>query len=67
MEGKTGWVCRPRDATDLAQKIAAHFESELFRDREARRQVIRDFANERYSWTTVAEKTRSVYESLVEK
>lgn len=65
VEGKTGFVCKPRDPIDLSAAIETFFSSELYRRREAGRQEIRDFANERYSWTRVGEITREVYRSLL--
>jgi glycosyltransferase involved in cell wall biosynthesis len=64
VEGETGFICQPRDATDLARAVGQYFSSELFRDLERRREEIKRYANERYSWTKVAEITRKVYEKL---
>jgi len=64
VEGETGFICQPRDATDLARTVGHYFNSELFRDLERRREEIKRYANERYSWTKVAEITRKVYEKL---
>ena len=30
VEGRTGFVCRPQDSSDLARTIDKYFESELF-------------------------------------
>jgi D-inositol-3-phosphate glycosyltransferase len=65
VEGKTGFICKPRDPVDLANKIECYFSSELYRRLEARRQEIRAFANEKYSWTKVGETTQAVYRSLL--
>jgi D-inositol-3-phosphate glycosyltransferase len=64
VEGETGFICQPRDATDLARAVGQYFSSELFRDLERRREEIKRYANERYSWAKVAEITRKVYEKL---
>ena len=64
VEGETGFICQPRDATDLARAVGQYFSSELFRDLERRREEIKRYANERCSWTKVAEITRKVYEKL---
>jgi glycosyltransferase involved in cell wall biosynthesis len=61
IEGETGFVCRPRDAGDLARAIETYFASDLFRGLSGRRQKIREYANEGHSWDTVGEITRSVY------
>ena len=65
VQGETGYVCRARDAVDLARVIDKYFASDLFRDLSSRRRRIREYAAERHSWDTVGEKTRSVYTSLL--
>lgn len=65
IEGKTGFVCRPRDSSDLAKTIIRYFDSELFSDLEKRRSEIRQYANERYSWEKVAVITTAVYSDLL--
>jgi D-inositol-3-phosphate glycosyltransferase len=65
VEGRTGFVCQPRDSSDLARTIDKYFESELCRDLESRRLEIKKYANEKYSWSTVAAITTDVYSNLV--
>ena len=65
VEGRTGFVCQPRDSSDLAGTIDRYFKSELFRDLENRRLEIKEYANERYSWNKVAAITTAVYSKLV--
>lgn len=65
VEGETGFLCKPSDPIDLARSIHAFFRSDLYGTLERRRQTIRDYAAERYSWDTVSRMTRSVYESLL--
>jgi len=67
VEGRTGFVCEARDPLALAACIDRYFNSDLFRSLEARRQEIREYANERYSWTKVAELTEQVYTELTQK
>jgi glycosyltransferase involved in cell wall biosynthesis len=67
VEGKTGFVCRPRDASDLAEKLRHYFESDLFRQLDSRRKGIRDMANDRNSWARVADITAGVYEALLNR
>jgi D-inositol-3-phosphate glycosyltransferase len=66
VEGRTGFVCRREDSSDLARTIVKYFASELFRDLENRRLDIRQYANERYSWAKVAAIATSVYSRLLE-
>ncbi|MGB8772129.1 MAG: glycosyltransferase family 4 protein [Candidatus Korobacteraceae bacterium] len=65
VEGKTGFIFRPEDPTDLAKAIERYFASELFDELSARRQEIRDYATERHSWDVVGRMTVSVYSALV--
>ncbi len=65
IEGKTGFVSKPQDPSDLANVITNYFESELFRDLETRRAEIKAFANERYSWDKVVRATTAVYSDLL--
>jgi len=65
VEGRTGFVCRPEDSSDLARTIEKYFDSELFRNLENRRLEIKEYANERYSWNKVAAITTAVYSRLL--
>ena len=65
IDDRTGFICPPRDPAALALAIERYFSSALYRDLPARRKEIQNFANERHSWTTVAEITRSVYGRLL--
>jgi D-inositol-3-phosphate glycosyltransferase len=65
VEGKTGFVFRPEDPVDLAKAIERYFASDLFADLKSRRQEIKDYAKERYSWDVVGQATMSVYAGLL--
>jgi D-inositol-3-phosphate glycosyltransferase len=65
VEGKTGFLCRPDDPADLAETIEKFFASDLYKDLERQRQVIRDHAHTHHSWSAVSELTRSVYAELL--
>jgi len=65
IEGETGFLCRPKDSTDLARTISTYFASDLYRQLEARRKQIQAFANERYSWARVGEILDSVYRKVL--
>jgi glycosyltransferase involved in cell wall biosynthesis len=65
IEGKTGFMFKPRDSHDLANTIDKYFKSELFQNLENRRLEIRNYANERYSWNKVGEITKRVYARLL--
>ena len=65
VEGKTGFICEPRNPAALAAAITAYFTSDLYRELPRRRQEICEYANEHYSWTKVGEITSRVYSELV--
>jgi glycosyltransferase involved in cell wall biosynthesis len=65
VEGETGFVFRPQDSSDLAQAIRRYFASELFSALGARRASIRQYANERYSWSKVSGITTATYSNLL--
>jgi D-inositol-3-phosphate glycosyltransferase len=65
IEGQTGFVFKPQDSVDLAQKIGQYFNGELFHNLEKRRPEIKKYANEQYSWDKVAAITTAVYSNLL--
>jgi D-inositol-3-phosphate glycosyltransferase len=65
IEGRTGFLCKPCDADDLARVIEKYFDSDLFAALDGRRQEIRDYANARHSWEVVGEMSRNVYADLL--
>jgi len=65
VEGKTGFVCRPRDSDDLARTLELYFESDLYQALDRRRHEIRDYALSRHSWGTVACLTKDVYSAVL--
>jgi glycosyltransferase involved in cell wall biosynthesis len=65
ISGKTGLVFEPRNSNALAQVLRTYFDSALYRDLDRNRQLIRDYANERYSWTRAAETIVAVYKALL--
>ena len=66
IEGETGFVFKPQDSSDLASKIEAYFNSELFSKLETHRAEIKAYANERYSWDRIAAIITAVYSALRE-
>ncbi|MGA9732950.1 MAG: glycosyltransferase family 4 protein [Candidatus Acidiferrales bacterium] len=65
VEGRTGFLCNPSDAADLANAIERYFASDLYRNLENRRDDIRDHASEQHSWSVVGEMTQNVYTELL--
>jgi glycosyltransferase involved in cell wall biosynthesis len=64
--GKTGSVFAPQDSTGLANELEAYFSSDLFRDLDAQRGAITEYARAKYSWDVVADVTRQVYMNLLQ-
>jgi len=67
IEAKTGFLCPSKDPADLARTIRTYFASDLYENLEARRSQIREFANQRNSWTKVAEILDGVYRRALPK
>lgn len=65
VEGRTGFVCRPQDASSLESWIRQYFSSSIWERRDDARADIKRFANERYSWSAVSETTKQVYLRLL--
>src|SRR5579859_3067034 len=66
IQGRTGFVCKPDDPVDLAGTIERYFASDLYQSLDNRRQEIRNYANERYSWEKVSELTLNAYKGLLQ-
>jgi D-inositol-3-phosphate glycosyltransferase len=67
VEASTGFMCPPKDSAALASTIEMYFSSDLYKNLESRRQEIKGYANERYSWSKVAAITTNVYSNLLKK
>jgi D-inositol-3-phosphate glycosyltransferase len=65
IEGKTGFVCLPESPADLSKKIITYFQSNLYKHLEENRSWIVDYANKRYSWDKIGEKTVQVYRRVL--
>lgn len=65
VEGKTGFVFKPADPSDLARAIETYFASDLYTDLNRRRQEIQDYATAQHSWDLVGQMTMNVYASLL--
>ena len=67
VEGETGFLCRPKNPADLVRAIRTYFASELCQNLETRRNQIRQFANDRYSWMRVGKILDGVYQRVLAK
>jgi D-inositol-3-phosphate glycosyltransferase len=65
VEGKTGFVFKREDPTDLARAIEDYFASDLFAKIDSQRQYIQDYATQQHSWDVVGQTTLAVYASLL--
>ncbi len=65
LEGKTGFVFPPRNATALELVLEKFFAGDLYRNLGQRRREIRAHADDQYSWSKVARITTEVYASLL--
>ena len=65
IDGETGFICKPEDPQDLSEKIDLYFKSELFKNLEKNQKIIKEYANERYSWDKVGEITHGVYKAFL--
>jgi glycosyltransferase involved in cell wall biosynthesis len=66
LSGRTGLVCAPGDAGALARALREFFSSPMYSERGSHREMIRRYAQERYSWEKVGEITREVYVRISE-
>lgn len=63
--GRTGFMCKPGDASSLASEIGKYFESDLFKTLNSRRGEIQEYARARHSWDVVGDITTNVYAGLL--
>ena len=63
VEGRTGLVCQPENAKDLALCITNYFSGPIFRELPARREEIRTIAHQQHSWSEVARITCEIYQA----
>lgn len=64
VEGKTGFICRPCDAADLARALRTYFTSDLFLGLISRRRELQEYAHAEHSWDAVAGLTRKAYDEM---
>jgi glycosyltransferase involved in cell wall biosynthesis len=66
IDGVTGYICKPDDAADMAEKLHTFFKSDLFRRREQTRKRIIELAEQKYSWSAIAGQTYEVYTRILQ-
>src|SRR5215467_11727230 len=67
IEGRTGFLFRPEDSSDLAKAIERYFASDLYQDLSRRREEIQAYARLGHDWNTVGQTTLGVYHRLLKK
>ncbi len=67
VEGRTGFLCKPGDPSELAKAVERYFASDLFKSLKVRRQELKDYANATHSWQSVARLTRNAYAKMLER
>jgi glycosyltransferase involved in cell wall biosynthesis len=65
IEGRTGYLCTAGDPGSIARAILATFAGRMLEDREAVREFIKAYAEDRYSWSKVAAITKAVYAAML--
>jgi glycosyltransferase involved in cell wall biosynthesis len=63
LEGKTGFIFRPKDPVHLAVALNRFFQSSLYKSPDAQK-AIQQFAENRYSWARVADLTYDAYKAV---
>ena len=64
IEGRTGFLFKAEDSSDLAKAIERYFASDLYRDLSRRRPEIQDYARQGHDWNIVGQTTLGVYDTL---
>jgi glycosyltransferase involved in cell wall biosynthesis len=65
LEGKTGFLSKSCDPSDLAATFEKFFASDIFRERATRREDIRGYAEQHHSWESFGRTTHNLYTSLL--
>lgn len=63
--GKTGFICRPEDPKDLAEKVMLYYNSNLFKDLKVTREKIIQHAKENHSWELTGQRTYNLYKKIL--
>lgn len=65
LEGQTGFTCTAGDSAALARCIRAYFQSNLYRQLEARRPEVQHFVKEKHSWNQIANIIIAAYSQIL--
>jgi len=65
--GKCGFIVAPNNRRELAVMLSLYFQSDLFKNKESESKRIQAYATQKYSWSSIGLKTKSIYLSLLAK
>lgn len=65
IENETGLIFEPKNYIDLKNKILMYFNSNLYSNLQYNRSTIKEWAEEKYSWEKIGEKTYQLYQSIL--
>jgi glycosyltransferase involved in cell wall biosynthesis len=65
IDGVTGFLCKPNNANDMAEKLKIFFESTMFHQRKQARARINELAERKYSWSSIGRQTYEVYARIL--
>lgn len=64
---ETGFICKPENPEDLAEKIAQYYSSDLYKNLPETRKRIIDHGKKHHSWQLTGQMTFNLYNSLLNK
>ncbi|MBF0147470.1 MAG: glycosyltransferase family 4 protein [Magnetococcales bacterium] len=66
-DGDNGWICRPEDPKDLADRMHLFLRSDLSVHPDRHRARIRAQARAEYSWEEIGARTAVIYQEVIKK
>ena len=67
VEGRTGYICQPDDPEGLALAVERFFQGDLYKEQGKTHEDIIRYSREKYSWERIGEKTRGIYQKMLQK
>lgn len=67
IDGVTGFICKPNNVEDMAEKLNFFFDSNLFRQCEKTRAHIIELTEQKYSWSNIGRQTYEVYVRVMKR
>lgn len=66
-DGENGFICKPEDTIDLKNTIIKYFNSDLYNNLLSSRILIKQWAEDTYSWDRIGKETFSIYTNVLNK